>query len=368
MPVRHAIWRVGSPPEPLVVSSLGRESLLEDMIAADPSILSESWLLIGRQVRTDHGGFIDLLALNVDAQLIVIELKRNQTPREVVAQGLDYASWARQLTPDRLASIYDGFSNGGSLGDRFRDHFGVDLDEEQLNGAHQLVIVASVLDASTERIVNYLNEMDVPVNIIFFQVFSDGPNQYLSRSWLIDPIETETRATPRDSGPKVEWNREYYVSFGHGSSRDWDEAVRYGFISAGGGAWYTKTLRLLTTESTIWVNIPRVGYVGVGRVRGPAVPVNEFFVDADGVRRPFLDVAKADYHRASVGDEDKGEFIVPVEWIATRPLAEAVSEVGFFGNQNTVCRPVTSKWIHTVDRLKHEFIGTAESGETTMLR
>lgn len=46
--------------------------------------------MIGRQVRTTHGGYIDLLALNQDGQLIVIELKRELTPREVVAQALDY--------------------------------------------------------------------------------------------------------------------------------------------------------------------------------------------------------------------------------------------------------------------------------------
>jgi len=75
--------------------SLGKEALLEQMITEDPTILSDRWLLIGRQVRTTHGGFIDLLALNQDGQLIVIELKRDMTPREVVAQALDYASWAQ---------------------------------------------------------------------------------------------------------------------------------------------------------------------------------------------------------------------------------------------------------------------------------
>ena len=87
MPIRHAIWKVGPNPQPLQESSLGKEALLEQMIAADPSILSDRWLLIGRQVRTAHGGVVDLLALNADAQLIVIELKREQTPREVVAQA-----------------------------------------------------------------------------------------------------------------------------------------------------------------------------------------------------------------------------------------------------------------------------------------
>lgn len=359
MPIRHAIWKVGTKPQPLTEASLGKEALLEQMIVEDPAILSERWLLIGRQVRTTHGGFIDLLALNQDSQLIVIELKRNQTPREVVAQALDYASWVQNLASDEIAAIYDNYSGGGSLNEAFQQRFRLVLDEEQLNGSHQIVIVASTLDPSTERIVNYLNGMDVAINVIFFQVFQDGPSQYLSRAWLIDPVETESKAAIGPADAKGEWNGEYYVSFGHGTERNWDDARKYGFISGGGGTWYSQTLGLLSPGDRVWVNVPARGYVGVGRVTGPSVKASEFQVNVDGVQQPFLEIATTDYHQY-VGDEEKAEYVVPVDWIATKPLAEAVSEVGFFGNQNTVCRPRTQKWNHTVDRLKHYFPDTAE--------
>lgn len=355
MPIRHAIWKVGTKPEPLAEVSLGKEALLEQMITEDHSILSDRWFLIGRQVRTTHGGYIDLLALNQDGQLIVIELKRDMTPREVVAQALDYASWVQDLKADDIASIYSRFSGGGSLGDAFRQRFGLALDEEQLNGTHQIVIVASALDLSTERIVNYLNKMDIPINVIFFQVFQDGANQYLSRAWLIDPVETESKATAGPAGERGEWNGEYYVSFGQSADRDWQEAVKYGFICGGGGRWYSQTLFLLSQGDRVWVNIPQQGYVGVGRVTGGAVPGNQFKVNADGVIRPVMEVVQANYHRQYIYDEEKTEYFVPVEWLVTKPANEAVSEVGFFGNQNTVARPKTHKWNHTVEQLKQRF-------------
>jgi hypothetical protein len=34
--------------------------------------------------------------------------------------------------------------------------------------------------------------------------------------------------------PSEIWNGEYYANFGDGPSRSWADAVRYGFISAGG--------------------------------------------------------------------------------------------------------------------------------------
>ena len=37
------------------------------------------------------------------------------------------------------------------------------------------------------------------------------------------------------------WNgQDFYVSFGENEQRSWDEAVEFGFVSAGGGEWYTQ--------------------------------------------------------------------------------------------------------------------------------
>jgi len=97
MPIRTAIWKVGAQPEPLAESPLAKEQLLEDMIVAAPRLLSDEWMLIGRQEDTSYGGRIDLLAVAPDGSLVLIELKRDRTPREVVAQALDYAGWVDEL-------------------------------------------------------------------------------------------------------------------------------------------------------------------------------------------------------------------------------------------------------------------------------
>ena len=79
MPLELGVWRIDEGLKSVEFSSLDIESRLEDMLDENISIASPNWLVIGRQVRTDYGTIIDLLALDQDANLIVIELKRDKT-------------------------------------------------------------------------------------------------------------------------------------------------------------------------------------------------------------------------------------------------------------------------------------------------
>ena len=356
MPIRHAIWKVGAQPIPLVESLLVTEQLLEEMIIAAPRLLSDEWMLIGQQESTGFGGRVDLLAIAPDGAIVLIELKRHRTPREVVAQALDYASWIQTLEAEDVVNIYGRFAPGRSLAADFRQRFGQNLDDDSLNQNHQIVIVAASLDESSERIVSYLNERDIAINVLCFQVFMNGAEQLISRAWLLDPVKTQAAVATPAAGPKEPWNGEFYSSFGESETRSWADAREFGFICGGGGPWYSKTLQLLSPGDRVWVKIPGLGFVGVGRATGHAQPAAEFRVATKEGDRPVLDVAKrGNYQRELVDDPERCEYFVPIKWLDTVSLEQAIQEVGMFGNQNTVCKPRTPGWRSTVERLKQRF-------------
>lgn len=357
MPIEHVLWKVGKPgdcPERVPGAELP-EQQLEEMIVAQPEILSSYWMLIGRQERTPYGGIVDLLAIAPDGTLVLIEIKRGKTPREVVAQALDYASWVKRLGLSEITAMYRRFSNGGDLAEDFKRRFPTRLEEDEWNQSHQIVIVAADLDDSTERIAEYLSEWGIPINALCFQVFECGGEKLLSRSWLVDPIESlAAGAGTAHRGDKLPWNGEYYVSYGGG--RSWDDARSFGFISGGGGSFFSGTLQMLSPGDRIWVNIPRKGYVGVGLVMEKSRPITELEFDTSGGRQPALDmISNASEIRERANDPDKRECAVRVNWLDTKRDTEAFKELGLFGNQNTVCRPRVAKWSHTIKRLKDAF-------------
>jgi hypothetical protein len=83
---------------------------------------------------------------------------------------------------------------------------------------------------------------------------------------------------------------------------------------------------------------PKTGYVGVCEVLGKAAWYDEFKTDEmtlNGVYQPVNEFW-----------EDNADYFVSVRWL------KYVTEVGFFGNQNSIARPRTPKWGHAVESLK----------------
>ena len=70
---------------------------------------------------------------------------------------------------------------------------------------------------------------------------------------------------PKSETAKAPWNEEYYAAYGIGEGRTWDDARRFGCISAGGGTWYGRTLVQVQPCDHVWVNVPRTGYKQVRR-------------------------------------------------------------------------------------------------------
>ena len=104
MPTEIRIWEVTADGSlnSIPNAQISLEEQLETWLEQDISIISSNYMVIGRQVTTDFGGVIDLLCLDSSGDIVVVELKRGKTPREVTAQALDYASWVADLSHQQV--------------------------------------------------------------------------------------------------------------------------------------------------------------------------------------------------------------------------------------------------------------------------
>ncbi len=194
MPQKIRLWGITAQNtlKEIASSEINLEERLENWLESDISMLDPNLMVIGRQVRTDFGGEIDLLCLDSSGAIVVVELKKGRTPREVTAQALDYASWVKDLSYQQAENLAEAYLKK-PLDEAFSEKFDLELPE---SFGHRSLIVAEVMDSSTERIVRYLSDFGVPVNIATVQHSqSEDGKEVLAQVFLIEPEEAETRVS-----------------------------------------------------------------------------------------------------------------------------------------------------------------------------
>ena len=132
----------------------------------------------------------------------------------------------------------------------------------------------------------------------------------------------------------------------------WPIAHKYGYLNAGGGSWYWKPLRNLEPGHRVFAYVSGAGYVGIGRVTGKVIPARDAHVEIEGRHQPLLDqpdVSEAWKQGAASEDSQVTEMVVPVEWLATRPVEQAFREKGLFASQVTACKLRDTHTIETVE-------------------
>jgi hypothetical protein len=179
------------------------EERLEGWLISQPDALQDNLLVIGRQVDTSSGP-LDILCITAEGKPVIVELKRDRAPRESVAQAIDYASWVAMLTADEFESIA-GRHLQRPLNDAFRERFGEELPKVQLSNP-AILVVASRLDASTERMIEFLSDqhgMDIDGLVFRFIRLPSGEEIIVRASVLSEERRTVKSETYRVSPDRL---------------------------------------------------------------------------------------------------------------------------------------------------------------------
>lgn len=196
--MQSKLWRVEADrPQLLQPSPLNLEERLENWLCQDVRLLSDGLLIIGRQIAI-RGGTLDILAVDQDANLVVVELKREKAARDVVVQALDYASSIEEFGREELEKFTRSFLNE-EFDAVFKEHFRFEVPDT-VNERQRMIIVASFVDTKTSRIVEYLSRTyGVDINCVSFSYFKTDDGEFLLRSDLLSEDDVERRAKATDA-------------------------------------------------------------------------------------------------------------------------------------------------------------------------
>jgi hypothetical protein len=161
-------------------------------------------------------------------------------------------------------------------------------------------------------------------------IFSDIEK---ANEWASAITESLANVSAKPNKNQQQWNElDWYFAFGGETNRKWEDAIKFGFVSAGGGDWYSKTVKGLPVGARIFVYMPKIGYVGVGETIGHAVN----YLDSEEWRSKDL---SGNYTHQN----GEPEYFVPVKWIKTLSPKDAIYGNGLFASQHSACKLRDSK-------------------------
>lgn len=179
-----------------VESSLPEEGLkekedMERWIRSTPSILGNDIAIIGEQVRTACGP-LDLLGIDNSGNAVIVELKRDRLPREVLAQAIDYASDVSKWEISKFEEICQSYTSQ-SFEEFLTQNFDeIDLEELTINQTQRILLVGFSIDEALNRMIEWLSDIySVAINAVLLNyVKTPSGDEILSRTVII-PEEVE---------------------------------------------------------------------------------------------------------------------------------------------------------------------------------
>jgi len=187
-----------------------KESDLELILENNPENFFDDGkiLIIGRQVLTNLGSWIDLLGLDSFGNTVVIELKRGKSPRETVAQLIEYASFVDNLDYEQLNGIFQNYiGEESSLDIYHQEHFNSkNIENVSFNKASKLVIVAQDISQAIKQTALYLRKKGIDIYCMEFKYFLNYASEKLITTDFVVGDDTFIRSEIKSISqlPKVD--------------------------------------------------------------------------------------------------------------------------------------------------------------------
>jgi len=173
---------------------------LQEWLANQPDALGEDLLIIQKEFAgfDDTMERLDLLALDKSGALVIIENKLDDSGRDVVWQGLKYASYCSTLSKSNIAEIYQQFLDRESISEKAQDRICQFLGEEDfgevtlnVGNDQRLIMVAAQFRKEVTSTVLWLLKHDVRVQCFKATPFQHDAMLLLNLEQLIPLAEAE---------------------------------------------------------------------------------------------------------------------------------------------------------------------------------
>lgn len=181
-------------------------------------------ITIGDKWKLPSGGELDILLFDIMGNVIIVEFKRDKTPRDVIAQILDYASELHQMSLDDLEKLikkHTNYEDYASIITKLQEdnpeYEDIDMDDIKnqvskclIGKDLQLLIVSYNVDERIRRVAEFLRDSyEMKIYCVEFDYFVNKEHEYFIPK--IIGIEEVKKIERRDLTPTKQSYKDFYA-------------------------------------------------------------------------------------------------------------------------------------------------------------
>ena len=180
-------------------SNLMERQHIEEWLRKNPEIMGEELLIIGHEYDDfENNERIDLLAIDKEGNLVVIEVKRDNSGISVDFQALKYVSYMSRRTLKEIIEIYSKYIDDNSLQldpiQEIMEFLNVDdesLLNDMINNTQRIIIIGKEFDKRVLSVCAWLYENGINVKCISIKPYKYNEEIFIDTNQIIPPEKIE---------------------------------------------------------------------------------------------------------------------------------------------------------------------------------
>ncbi len=162
---------------------------IQEWVEKNPEIIDEDLLIIGKEVSLPSDIRIDLLAIDKKSNLVIIELKRDDSGRNVDWQAIKYASYCSNFTNAEIFRQYAEYL--GTTEDEAETEIEKFIEAEnfeELNNKQRIILVSKEFHSDVISAVLWLRDYGIELSCVRFTPYIDDTGDLFIAPAKIIPL------------------------------------------------------------------------------------------------------------------------------------------------------------------------------------
>lgn len=161
---------------------------IQQWIEKTPSILGEELLVIAKEYELPSRTRLDLLAIDKQANLVIIELKGDESGPSVDWQSIKYASYCSNFTHEEIYRIYAEYLGTDENESELKIETFIDEETENLNESQRIILASKEFHPDVVSAVLWLRDFGVEIQCVKLEPFVDSENNLFINPSIIIPL------------------------------------------------------------------------------------------------------------------------------------------------------------------------------------